>query len=220
MPPIRGSSSVDTLLSELGAKITAVFRKARPERYYGETHPGDWLHHIESLCSSCGITRGAWSRLAVIQLKGAARRWWESIGQDLNLVRWMDFCRNITEYFVGHFLYRERMADLTYAQGRRFFTRAAIWAHVHGESMEFPTYPDYDYLSSEVIYAEMHLRAERVYTPSTRELENVEDASSHVKAPAPHQPEVVGDDDARIDPEEEDPTEFFTEREDDETDGP
>ncbi|GMN57828.1 hypothetical protein TIFTF001_026938 [Ficus carica] len=147
MPPTRGSSSEDTLLSELGAKIMAAFRRARPEHYYGETHPGDWLHHIE--------------------------HWWESIGQDLNLVRWRDFRRNITEYVVGHFLYRERMADLTYAQGRRFFARAARWAPVH-----------------EVIYAEMNLRAERVDTPPKRELENVEDASSHVEAPAPYQPEV------------------------------
>ena len=136
MPPIRGSSSEDTLLSELGAKITAAFRRARPDHYNGETHPGDWLHHIESLCSSCGITRGAWSRLAVIQLRGAARHWWESIGQDLNLIHWRDFRRNITEYFVGPFLYRERRAELTYTQGRRFFTRAAAWAPIHGESMQ------------------------------------------------------------------------------------
>ncbi|GMN22499.1 hypothetical protein TIFTF001_045662 [Ficus carica] len=141
MPPIRGSSSEDTLLSELGAKITAAFRRARPDHYNGETHPGDWLHHIESLCSSCGITRGAWSRLAVIQLR-------------------------------------------------------------------------------EVIYAEMHLKADRVNTPPTRELENVEDASSHVEASVPHQPEAVGDDDAHIGSEEEDPTEVFSEGEDDETDGP
>ncbi|GMN58082.1 hypothetical protein TIFTF001_027177 [Ficus carica] len=159
LPPIRGSSSEDTLLSKLSAKITAVFRRARPERYYVETHLGDWLHHIESLCSSCGLTRGAWSSLAVIQLRGAARRWWESIGQDLNLVRWRDFRRNITEYFIGLFLYRKRMADLTYAPGRRFFTRT-------------------------VIYAEMHPRAKRVDTPPTRRLENAEDASSHVEVPA------------------------------------
>ncbi|GMN19362.1 hypothetical protein TIFTF001_042866 [Ficus carica] len=155
MPPIRGSSSEDILLSELGAKITAAFRRARPEHYYGETHPGDWLYHIESLCSSC------------------------------------------------HFLYRGRMVDLTYAQGRRFFARAARWAPVH-----------------EVIYAEMHLRVERVDTPPIRGLENAEDASSHVEAPAPQQPEAVGDDDARTDPKKEDPTEVFTEGEDDETDGP
>ncbi|GMN24946.1 hypothetical protein TIFTF001_047692 [Ficus carica] len=230
MPPIRGSSSEDTLLSELGAKITTAFRRARPDHYNGETHPGDWLHHIESLCSSCGITRGAWSRLVVIQLKGP-------------------------------FLYRERRAELTYAQGRRFFTRAAGWAPVHGESMQeykrrfeedllvecpyelrqedacelfwkgvpheiralvyFPRpYPDYDHLCSEVIYAEMHLKADRVNTPPTRELENVEDASSHIEASAPHQPEAVGDDDAHIGSEEEDPTEVFSEGEDDETDGP
>ncbi|GMN32571.1 hypothetical protein TIFTF001_048186 [Ficus carica] len=261
MPPIRGSSSEDTLLSELGAKITAAFRRARPDHYNGETHLGDWLHHIESLCSSCGITRRAWSRLAVIQLRGAARHWWESIGQDLNLIHWRDFRRNITEYFVGPFLYRERRAELIYAQGRRFFTRAAGWAPVHGESMQeykrrfeedllvecpyelrqedacelfwkgvpheiralvyFPRpYPDYDHLCSEVIYAEMHLKADRVNTPPTRELENVEDASSHVEASAPHQPEAVGDDDAYIGSEEEDPTEVFSEGEDDETDGP
>ncbi|GMN73666.1 hypothetical protein TIFTF001_052218 [Ficus carica] len=234
MPPIRGSSSEDTLLSELGAKITTAFWRARPDHYYGETHPGDWLHHIESLSSSCGITRGAWSRLAVIQLRGAARR---------------------------PFLYRERRANLTYAQGRRFFTRAARWALVHGESMQeykcrfeedllvecpyelrqedayqlfwqgvpheiraliyFPRpYADYDHLCSEVIYAEMHLRAERVVTPPSRELENGEDASSHVEAPAPCQPEAVGDDDAHIGSDEEDPTEVFTEGKDDETDGP
>ncbi|GMN66043.1 hypothetical protein TIFTF001_035110 [Ficus carica] len=261
------SSSEDTLLSELGAKITAAFRRARPKYYYGETNPGDWLHHIESLCNSCGITQGAcgitqgaWSRLTVIQLRGAARRWWESIGQDLNLVRWRDFRRNITEYFVGPFLYKERMIDLTYAQGRRFFTQAVRWAPVHGESMQeykrrfeedllvecpyelrqedacelfwqgvpheiralvyFPrSYPDYDHLYSEVIYAKMHLRAERVDTPP-RGLDDAEDASSHVEAPAPHQPEAVGDDDARNGSEEEDPTEVFTEGEDDETDGP
>ncbi|GMN57119.1 hypothetical protein TIFTF001_026225 [Ficus carica] len=201
MSPIRGSSSEDTLLSRLGVKITAAFRT-----------------HIESLCSSCGITRGAWSRLAVIQLSGPARRWWESIGQDLNLVHWRDFRRYITEYFVGPFLYRERMADLTYAQGRRFFTRAVRWAPVHGESMqeykrqfkedllvECPyelhqedacelfwqgvpheirtlvyfsrSYLDYDHLCSEVSYAEKHLRGERVNTPPTRKLENVEDAT-------------------------------------------
>ncbi|GMN33346.1 hypothetical protein TIFTF001_046696 [Ficus carica] len=134
---------------------------------------------------------------------GAARRWWESIGQDLNLIHWRDFRRNITEYFVGPFLYRERRADLTYAEGRRFFTRAARWAPVH-----------------EVIYAEMHLRAEMVDTPPSRELENGEDASSHVEASAPRQPEAVGDDDAHIGSDEEDPTEVFTEGEDDETDGP
>ncbi|GMN58903.1 hypothetical protein TIFTF001_028001 [Ficus carica] len=33
----------------------------------------------------CGISREAWSRLAVIQRRGAATRWWESIEQDLNL---------------------------------------------------------------------------------------------------------------------------------------
>ncbi|GMN47761.1 hypothetical protein TIFTF001_016939 [Ficus carica] len=239
MPPIRGSSSEDTLLSELGAKIMAAFRRARPDHYYGEIHPGDWLHHMESLCSSCGITRGAWLRLAVIQLRGAARRWWESVGQDLNL----------------------RMADLTYAQGCRFFTRAARWAPVCDESMQeykcrfeedllvkcpyelrqedacelfwqgvpheirtlvyFPRlYPDYDHLCSEVIYVEMHLRGERVNTPQTRELENVEDASNHVEASALYQPEAVGDDDARVGSEKEDPTEVFTEGEDDETDGP
>ncbi|GMN22658.1 hypothetical protein TIFTF001_045687 [Ficus carica] len=68
-------------------------------------------------------------------------------------------------------------------------------------------YPDYDHLCLEVIYAEMHLSAERVDTPPTREFENVEDASSHVEASAPHQPEAVGDNDARIGSEEEDPTE-------------
>ncbi|GMN28585.1 hypothetical protein TIFTF001_044260, partial [Ficus carica] len=57
-------------------------------------------------------------------------------------------------------------------------------------------------------------------TPPARELENVEDASSHVEASAPHQPGAVGDDDAHIDSEEEDPTEVFSEGEDDETDGP
>ncbi|GMN51393.1 hypothetical protein TIFTF001_020539 [Ficus carica] len=226
MPPIRGSSSEDTLLSELGAKITAAFRRARPDHYNGETHPGDWLHHIESLCSSCGITRGAWSRLAVIQLRGAARHWWESSGQDLNLIHWSDFRRNIMEYFVGPFLYRERRAELTYTQGRRFFTRAAAWAPIHVPHeiralVYFPRpYPDYDHLCSEVIYAEMHLKAERVNTPPTREFENVEDVSSHVEASAPHQPGAVGDDDAHIDSEEEDPTEVFSEGEDDETDGP
>ncbi|GMN56220.1 hypothetical protein TIFTF001_025339 [Ficus carica] len=66
----------------------------------------------------------------------------------------------------------------------------------------------------------MHLRAERVDTPPTRGLENAEDASSHVEGPTSHQPEAVGDDDAHIDPEEEDPIEVFTEGEDDETDGP
>ncbi|GMN25452.1 hypothetical protein TIFTF001_045950 [Ficus carica] len=86
--------------------------------------------------SSEDILLRAWSRLAVIQLRGATRRWWESIGQDLNLVRWRDFRCNITEYFVGHFLYRGRMVDLTYAQGRRFFARAARWAPVHGENMQ------------------------------------------------------------------------------------
>ncbi|GMN70447.1 hypothetical protein TIFTF001_039509 [Ficus carica] len=30
----------------------------------------------------------------------------------------------------------ERMANLTYAQGRRFFTRVAGWALVQGESMQ------------------------------------------------------------------------------------
>ncbi|GMN57181.1 hypothetical protein TIFTF001_026272 [Ficus carica] len=45
-----------------------------------------------------------------------------------------------------------------------------------------------------------------------------QDASNHVEAPALHQTEAVGDDDAPIDPEEEDPTEVFTEEEDDETD--
>ena len=65
----------------------------------------------------------------------------------------------------------------------------------------------------------MHLRVERVDTPPTRELENVEDDSSHVEALAPHQPEAVGDDDACIGSEE-DRTEVFTEGEDDETDGP
>ncbi|GMN36083.1 hypothetical protein TIFTF001_042368 [Ficus carica] len=237
MPPIRGSSSEDTLLSELGAKITAAFRSARPDHYYGETHPADWLHHIE--------------------------RWWESIGQDLNLIHWRDFHRNITEYFVGPFLYQERRVDFTYAQGRRFFTWVWVtgWASIHGKSMHeykrrfeedlliecpyelrqgdacelfwqgvpheiqalvyFPRpYPDYDHLCSEVIYAEMHLRAEMVDTPPTRELENVDDASSHVKTPAPHQTEVVRDDDARIGSEVEDPTEVFSEGEDDETDGP
>ncbi|GMN65280.1 hypothetical protein TIFTF001_034350 [Ficus carica] len=111
MPPIRGSSSEYTLLSELSTKISIAFRKARPERYYGGTYLGDWLYHIESLCISCGITWEAWSRLAVIQLRGAVRRWWESIG----------------------------MADSTYAQGRCFFTRAAGWALAQGESMEFLT---------------------------------------------------------------------------------
>ena len=66
----------------------------------------------------------------------------------------------------------------------------------------------------------MHLRAERIDTPLIRGLENVEDASSHVEALALHQLEVVGDDDARIDPEEEDPTEVFTEEEDDEMNDP
>ena len=66
----------------------------------------------------------------------------------------------------------------------------------------------------------MHLRAERVDTLPTRGVENVEDASGHTEAPAPHQPEAAGEDDARIGSEEEDPTEVFTEGEDDETDGP
>ena len=48
----------------------------------------------------------------------------------------------------------------------------------------------------------------------------MEDASSHTEAPAPHQLEAEGDDDARIGSEAEDPTEVFTEGEDDETDGP
>ncbi|GMN64852.1 hypothetical protein TIFTF001_033926 [Ficus carica] len=67
-------------------------------------------------------------------------------------------------------------------------------------------YLDYNHLCSEVIYAEMHLRAEMVNTPPTRGLENAKDASSHVEAPvpAPHQLEAVGDEDTRIDPEEED----------------
>ncbi|GMN54136.1 hypothetical protein TIFTF001_023270 [Ficus carica] len=153
------------------------------------------------------------------------------------------------------------MADLTYAQGHRFFAQVARWTPVHGENMqeykhrfkedllvECPyelcqedacglfwqgvpheiralvyfsrPYPDYDHLCSEVIYTKMHLRAERVYTPPTRGLKNAEDASSHVEAPTPQQPEAVGDDDARTDPEEEDPTEVLTEGEDDETDGP
>ena len=66
----------------------------------------------------------------------------------------------------------------------------------------------------------MHLRAERVDPPLTKELDNVEDASSHAEAPAPHQPEAVGNDDAHIGSEEEDPTKVFTEGEDDETNGP
>lgn len=67
MPLIRGLSFEDTLLSELSTKITTTFHRARPERYNGETHLGDWLHHIESLCSLCSITWEAWSRLATIQ---------------------------------------------------------------------------------------------------------------------------------------------------------
>ena len=86
MPRIRGSPYEDTFLSELGTKITAAFWRARPKRYSGKTHPGDYLHHIASLYSSCGITWEAWSRVVIIQLRGAARHWWESIGQDLNLV--------------------------------------------------------------------------------------------------------------------------------------
>ncbi|GMN68298.1 hypothetical protein TIFTF001_037355 [Ficus carica] len=261
MPPIRRSSSKDTLLSELDTKIKTAVRKARPKHYYVKTHQGNWLHHIESLCSSCGITWEAWSRLAVIQLRSATRRWWESIGQDLNLVYWRGFRRNIMEHFVGPFLYRKTMVDSTYAQGRCFFTQAVGWAPRQGESMQeyrhrfeedflaecpyklrqedacelfwqgvphkiralvyFPRpYPDYDHLCLEVIYAKMYMRAERVDTPPIGGLEDAEDASSHVEVPVPHQPKAVGDDDTRIDPEEEDPTEVFIEGEDGETDGP
>ncbi|GMN46182.1 hypothetical protein TIFTF001_015360 [Ficus carica] len=43
---------------------------------------------------------------------------------------------------------------------------------------------------------------------SSRGIEGCISASSHVETPVPHQPEVVGDDDACIDPKEEDPTEI------------
>ncbi|GMN54176.1 hypothetical protein TIFTF001_023292 [Ficus carica] len=147
-----------------------------------------------------------WSRLAVIQLRGAVRRWWESIGQDLNLIHWRDFRRSITEHFVVPFIYREKMVDSMYAQGCLFFTRAGVLHEIRA-LVYFPQpYLDYDHLCSEVIYAEMHLRVEMVDTLPTRGLENAEDASSHVEAPvpAPHQSEAVGDEDTRIDPEEED----------------
>ena len=41
----------------------------------------------------------------------------------------------------------------------------------------------------------MYLRVERVDTPPIEELEDAEEASSHVEAPTLHQPKAVGDDD-------------------------
>ncbi|GMN63047.1 hypothetical protein TIFTF001_032125 [Ficus carica] len=177
------------------------FRKVRLEHYYEETHPEDWLHHINPLCSSNGITCKAWARQVVIQLRGAAWRWWESIGRDLNIICWRDFRRNIMEHFAYPFLYRERMANL-------ICTRTSF-LYLGGRMDIY-----YDHLCSETIYVEMHLRAEMVDTPLARGLEDIEDTSSHVEVPVPHQPEVIGDNDARIGPKEEDPTEMFTEGDD------
>ncbi|GMN35313.1 hypothetical protein TIFTF001_042211 [Ficus carica] len=124
----------------------------------------------------------------------------------------------------SHFLYKERMVDLTYAQERRFFTQAVGWAHVQDESMQEYKHQFEEDLLAEcpyklcqedacelfwqgVIYAEMQMRAERVETPPTGGLEDAENTSSHVEAPALHQPEAVGDEDGYTNPEEEDPTE-------------
>lgn len=63
---------------------------------------------------------GVLLRLAVIQIKGATRYWWESSEQDLNLIRWRDFCSNIMVHFAGPFFYKERTTDLMYAQGHGF----------------------------------------------------------------------------------------------------
>ncbi|GMN52606.1 hypothetical protein TIFTF001_021746 [Ficus carica] len=65
----------------------------------------------------------------------------------------------------------------------------------------------------------MHLRANRVETPSVVRLEDVDDASNHVEALTPHQPEAVGGDDAYIHSEKEDPIEMLIEEDDGETGG-
>ncbi|GMN22041.1 hypothetical protein TIFTF001_040162 [Ficus carica] len=151
--------------------------------------------------------------------EGAARRWtlflhsaagWAPV-QDESM---QEYKRRFEEDLLAECPY-ELCQENTYKlfwHGVPYEIRAFFYFH--------RPYPDYDHLCSEVIYAEMHLRAEMVDIPPTGGLEDAEDASSHVEAPAPHQPEAVGDDDVRIDPKEEDPIEVFTERKDDETDGP
>ncbi|GMN64613.1 hypothetical protein TIFTF001_033697 [Ficus carica] len=106
------------------------------------------------------------------------------------------------------------MAESMYTQGRRFFTRVARWALVQVESMrEYKHRFEEDLLAEHLYELPQEDASGRVDTPPIGGLEDAEDASSHVVAPAPHQSEAVGDDDAHIDPEEEDPTEVFTEGE-------
>ena len=58
-----------------------------------------------------------------------------------------------------------------------------------------------------------------VETPSVVRLEDADDASNHVEALTPYQPEAVGGDDAYIHSKEEDPIEMLIEEDDGETGG-